>query len=57
MRSERHKSAIGCVCAVLDDRQFASFVSFLYSKIAESPATKMAGLKNLLSVFVQALTP
>jgi len=30
MRTERHKSAIGCVCAVPDDRQFASCCSFLY---------------------------
>jgi len=29
MRTERHKSAIGCVCAVPDNRQFASRVSFL----------------------------
>jgi len=40
IRTERHKSAIGCVCAVLDDRQFASFVSFPCSKTVENPTIK-----------------
>ncbi|WP_267247360.1 hypothetical protein [Streptococcus sp. Marseille-Q5986] len=40
MRAERHKSAIGCVCAVLGGRQFASSVSFPYSKTVENPAIK-----------------